>query len=57
MKKFIERNYSNYRFIRKLIGGIWYRVRTALPMADIWCRKPFKSCQAFIVEIENYPQS
>ena len=51
-----KQDLSHFKWGRKYIGGKWYRMRTALPMADIWTQIPFESCQARLMEIEDYEQ-
>ena len=58
MKIFILKHFKHelmkYRWGRKWIGGKFYKIRTALPMADIWTDEIFYSCQAFVVKTEEY---
>lgn len=42
------------KWYRKRKGGKWYYMGTALPMCPFWTQKPFTSCQARILKIEDY---
>lgn len=54
MFKFFKHDLLQTRFGRKLHGGSFYYMQTALPMAAFWSNTCFTSCQATCLKHERY---
>lgn len=58
MKKYIIKLFKyelmQYDFGRRYIGGKFYYMDTALPMAPFWTDTPFTNCQAQILLTAEY---
>lgn len=53
----IRHSLIQYRVFRKLFGGTYYYIDVqGLSMAPFWSKTLFTSCQAKIVDIEQYEE-
>ena len=50
--------FTNFRFVRRLLGGKWYKVGVDMPtVAPYWRRDPPKWRREYQVETESYQDS
>ena len=54
MKGWFLHHALQYRFYRRLRGGSYYLMGTALPMAWFWTEEKFTSCQAKCYKEEHW---